>query len=134
MSRDIHRRVAASYPWLAGLIFLALGLATFVHPEILSYYRITIEGAEARIATRAIIGGGEIALATLLLIGGSFGLKLRQRSQIGAVVFATVGVARLSAGLIESPDALMGQPLRETAIEIALGLLGFWAAQDPLRP
>lgn len=119
------------YPFLAGLVFLAFGLATLIRPEILSYYSIAIDTPSARIAIRAMIGGGELGIAFLLLQGERVGLSSNQRSLIAAVVFLSVGSARMISGAGEGIDLLIGQPIRESAVEVVFGVLGIWIAALP---
>lgn len=113
------------YPIFAGLIFLALGVLTFINPEVLGYYEIGVDNASARIAIRAMIGGGEVALGLVVLVGQQIGLTIQQRSLIAALVFLSVGAARFSAVWIDHDVNAIIQPLREAAFEIGLAGLGF---------
>ncbi len=117
------------YPTIAGCIFLALGLATVIQPEILHYYAINFDQPSARTAVRAMIGGGEIGIALVLLLGGYVQISLSQRSLVAAVIFISVGVIRLFGACLEGVDLPAIQPLREAAIEIMLGSLGLWSAR-----
>ncbi|MCK0127521.1 DUF4345 family protein [Erythrobacter sp. F6033] len=118
------------YPTIAGCIFLALAIVTFVQPEILHYYDINLDQPSARTAMRAMIGGGEIGIALTLLFGGHIQLSQQQRSLIAAIIFISVGLSRLGGVWIEGLDFLTTQPLREVAIELVLGGAGLWAASN----
>lgn len=130
MRRNFRQIVGRSYPAIAGCIFLVLGSATLVYPEILAYYSIALDQPPARVATRAMLGGGEIGIALLLLAGGRVGFSLRIRSLIAAVIFTCVGLSRVFAVGLEGLEALSVQPLREAAIEIILGGIGLWSANS----
>ena len=117
------------FPIFAGLIFVALGVLTFVSPEVLGYYSIGVDNASARIAIRAMIGGGEVALGMVILAGQRIGLTIQQRSLIAALVFLSVAIARLSSVWIEHDAIVMIQPLREAAFEIGLAGLGVLSAK-----
>lgn len=121
--------IGSCYPIGAGCIFLSLGIATLIHPEILSYYSISLDEPSARTAIRAMVGGGEVGITIVLLFGGYIKLSLSQRCLIAAAIFLCVGLSRLFAVTIEGADALAIQPLREAAIELTLGGLGLWAAR-----
>ncbi|MEP3050676.1 MAG: DUF4345 family protein [Erythrobacter sp.] len=129
MIKRFRSGIGSWYPICAGCIFLALGIATLIHPEVLSYYSIGLDEPSARTAMRAMVGGGEVGIAIALLFGGYIRLSLSQRCQIAAVIFICVGLSRLFAVTIEGADALTMQPFREAAIELTLGGLGLWAAQ-----
>lgn len=129
MTVRFHSILSRIYPVIAGCIFLGLGAATLIHPEILGYYAINLDQPSARTAVRAMIGGGEIGIAFILLLGGYMTVSSRQRSLIAAVIFIFVGLSRLLGAYVEGIDHLTIQPFREAAIEITLGALGFWAAR-----
>lgn len=124
--------VRCSYPVAAGCIFLALGAATLIHPEILVYYAINLDQPSARTAMRAMVGGGEIGIALILLLGGKINLSLSQRSLIAAAICICVGLSRLLGFYIEGINFPISQPLREATIEIVLGGMGLWAAWNPI--
>jgi hypothetical protein len=124
----LRKVFAHTYPFLAGSIFLVLGIATLIQPDILSYYGIGLNQPSARVATRAMIGGGEIGLALVLLFGGRFGLNRQQRSLIAAVILICVGLSRIAAIFLEDATLLASQPAREAFIELLLGGAGLWAA------
>ncbi|MEP3049756.1 MAG: DUF4345 family protein [Erythrobacter sp.] len=116
------------YPTFTGYVFLALGMASFIRPEILSYYAIDLDEPSARVAIRAMIGGGEVGIGVVLLFGGHINLSLSQRSLIAVAIFTCVGLSRLFAVTIEGTGLLTIQPVREAAIELTLGGVGLWAA------
>ena len=128
MISRLRKVFADTYPFLAGFIFLVLGIATLIQPDILSHYGIGLSQPSARVATRAMIGGGEIGLALVLLFGGRFSLNRQQRSLISAVIFICVGLSRIAAVFLEDANLLGSQPVREAFIELLLGSMGLWAA------
>ncbi len=125
----LHRILGRVYPSFAGCIFLALGIATLIQPEIMSYYAIGLDQPSARVAMRAMIGGGEIGIGCVLILGGRINLSPSQRSLIAAAIFICVGFSRVAAVSIEGAELLAFQPLREALIEILLGGIGLWAAR-----
>ena len=129
MIKRFRSGIGSCYAIGAGCIFLALGIATLIHPEVLSYYAIGLGEPSARAAIRAMVGGGEMGIAIVLLLGGYIKLSLSQRSLIAAVIFTCVGLSRLFAVTIEGADVLTIQPFREAAIELTLGGFGLWAAR-----
>ena len=129
MISNLRRILGSVYPSFAGCIFLALGIATLIQPEIMSYYAIGLDHPSARVAMRAMIGGGDIGIGVVLILGGRINLSSRQLSLIAAAVFICVGLSRVAAVFMEGADLLAVQPLREALIEILLGGIGLWAAR-----
>lgn len=125
----LHRNLGRVYPSFAGCIFLALGIASLIQPEIMSYYAIGLDQPSARVAMRAMIGGGEIGIGVVLILGGRINLSSRQLSLTAAAIFICVGLSRVAAVFMEGADLLAVQPLREALIEILLGGIGLWAAR-----
>lgn len=120
--------IANYYPRVAGGIFLALGAATLISPQIMGYYSIGLDEADARIATRAMIGGGEIGLGLVLLTGSRIDLSVRQRSLVAATIFLCVGISRLIGVWIEWAGLSIAQSIRKATIEIMLGAMGLLVA------
>lgn len=109
-------------------LLVSLGLITFVWPSILTLYGVDIADPTVRITLRAIIGGGEIGIGAGLLIAHRSGVGVHHLNKILAVVFISVGAARLTAGWLEDIAMLNGSVLRESLIELALGVLAWVAA------
>lgn len=116
-----------AYVLISGLIFLALGLVTLIHPGILVYYEIGATSPAARVALRAMIGGGELAISALLLAGRALSLTTDQRCWIAATIFFFVAAARMIGIVLDDGLVNLSQPLREGAIEAALAIVGFMA-------
>lgn len=101
----------------AGLLFLVLGLWSFIDPEIFKQlYGIEAGNPSAAIALRAIIGGGEIGLGLFMLFGGMLSVPLRSRLVLAAFVFGGVCIARALA-IILSSSVFTDGSIREMAIE-----------------
>lgn len=129
MRSKFRHSIANYYPNVAGGIFLALGMTTLLYPQIMGYYSIVFDEADASVATRAMIGGGEVGIAFVLLTGNRINLSVGQRSLIAATIFLCVGLSRLFGVWIEGPELSITQPIREATIEIALGVVGLWVGQ-----
>lgn len=108
-----------------GVLFLALGLLSFIDPGIFKQlYGIEAGSPSAAIALRAIIGGGEIGLGLFMLFGGMLSVPLRSRLVLAAFVFGGVCIARAVAIMMSWPVVADGS-IREMAIEGVIAI-SFW--------
>ncbi len=109
----------------AGILFLALGLWSFIDPGIFKqFYGIEAGNPSAEIALRAMIGGGEIGLGLFMLFGDMLSVPIRSRLVLAAFVFGGVCIARAGAIILSWPVIIEGS-IREMAIEgvIAISFL-----------
>lgn len=110
-----------------GLLLIAFGAATFLFPELLSHYSIAADQSDNRIALRAIIGGGEIGIGVYLAFANFFGAQQKSLNLAAAILFLSVGLARLVATMLEASSEFPWQPVREASIEVVLGFLAVLA-------
>ena len=103
-----------------GSILLLFGLITFASPTVMNHYEIAVASAESRIGIRAIVGGGEIGLGLFILLGNLFGVELRSRLLVAAVVFGSVATGRLAASLIEIESVIPLSVYREIFAEFTI--------------
>lgn len=110
-----------------GLLFLAMGAATFISPTIFtSLYGVGLQTPESRVAIRAIIGGGEISFAFIFLFGNFFGLTSLMRIRLALIIFSGVILARFGAITLEGTYTV--SLIRELVIEVViLSVLGVFA-------
>ncbi len=114
------------YRSVTGLILLFFGIMTLLYPYIMTLYGISVETAQTRIAIRGLIGGGEITFAAIVLFGPRFGFDKLVCVRLIMLLFLGIGLTRLLSGLWEGWDIFWGLPLRESLLEICLGLLGLY--------
>lgn len=114
------------YRSVTGLILLFFGILTLFYPYIMTHYGVSVETAQTRIAIRGLLGGGEITLAVIFLFGPRFGFDKLVCVRLITLLFFGVGLTRLIAGLWEGWDIFWALPLRESLVEICLGLLGLY--------
>lgn len=112
---------------LLGLLLIALGAATFLFPELLGHYSIATDQSDNRIALRAIIGGGEIGIGGYLAFANLVGIQEKSLNLSAAMIFVSVGIARLVATALEETTEIPWQPIREASIELLLGSLALIA-------
>lgn len=123
MMKIRFNRVACIYAYFLASIFLLFGGVTLISPDVMGYYKIALEEPEARIAIRSIIGGGELALGILGYLGGRIRLSVSQRNTVFGTILLLVGVIRLASGVAEGIDHLSLSVLRESIIEMLLGVI-----------
>ena len=114
--------MAAAAPALAGLFYLALGLAALARPgTLLAGLGLAAEGVDARNEVRAIYGGFPLAVAGLVVWSMSGGAHAAGILLALAVTSLGMALGRLMSAVI---DRRIGRlPTLFVAVELVLGLL-----------
>jgi len=114
--------LATAAPALAGLFYLALGLAAVARPAtLLAGFGLAAEGVDARSEVRAVYGGFPLAVAGLVV--WSMSGAAHAAGILLALAVASFGMAlgRLMSAVI---DRRIGRlPTLFVAVELVLGLL-----------
>jgi len=109
-------------PALAGLFYLALGLAALARPAtLLAGFGLAAEGVDARNEVRAVYGGFPLAVAGLVVWSMSGGAHAAGILLALAVTSFGMALGRLMSAVI---DRRIGRlPTLFVAVELVLGLL-----------
>lgn len=109
-----------------GLLLCAMGMITFLYPQIMVRYGFSTDSIHAVMSIRSLIGGAEIGLGVLMLFGNKINMSVQSRLWVLLFLFLGVLIARIiSIVLIGGPVPQM--IWRELIAEMFIVLAVFWS-------
>ena len=132
MQRTQETKNATIVLFAIGILLFGLGVATYVHPQIMERYGVAVDTPHAVSTVRSLVGGAEIALGSFLLAGGRLGVSLRSRLLLAIFVFGGLVIAR-GASMLLAQGVLPITVVRELVAEVFILAVAVWAYTFPKR-
>ena len=116
--------------YVVGVVLLALGIATFIHPQIMGRYGLNANTTHSIMTIRALIGGAEIGMGLLMLLGSKVGVSFRARLWFGMFLFCGIVAARLIS-ILTANTAIPEMIVRELIAELVIIGILFTGLRNP---
>jgi len=116
--------------YVIGILLLALGIATFIHPQIMGRYGLNANTTHSIMTIRALIGGAEMGMGVFMLFGSKIGVSFRARLWFGMFIFCGIVAARLISIFIAN-TAIPEMIVRELIAELVIIGIIFTGLRNP---